>query len=93
LPIAADGTRLGGAPFEHQVQQVLGNVSQALIAAGTSVSKLVQVRVYLIDIKYWQTFNELYAKWAGASRPARAVVPVSRLHYDFLIEMEATALQ
>ncbi len=92
LPIAADGTRLTGAPFERQVQQVLDNVSQAVIGAGTSVSKLVQVRVYLTDIQYWPAFNELYAKWAGASRPARAVVPVSQLHYDLLIEMEATAL-
>jgi 2-iminobutanoate/2-iminopropanoate deaminase len=92
LPIAADGTRLTGAPLDRQIQQVLDNVSQALIGAGTSISKLVQVRVYLTDVKYWPAFDELYAKWAGASRPARAVVPVSQLHYDFLIEMEATAL-
>jgi enamine deaminase RidA (YjgF/YER057c/UK114 family) len=34
-----------------------------------------------------------YAEWAGASRPARAVVPVPCLHYGFQIEVEAIAVQ
>lgn len=92
LPIAADGTKLGDAPFERQAQQVLDNVAQALIGAGTSVSNLAQVRVYLTDIALWPVFNDLYITWAGAAKPARAVVPVPHLHYGFMIEMEATAV-
>jgi len=92
LPIAADGQKLTGAPFEAQAKQVLSNVTRALAAAGSSVSKLVQVRVYVTDIASWPAFNALYAEWAGTARPARCVVPVPELHYGFKIEVEAVAV-
>lgn len=92
LPIAADGTKLADASFEAQARQVLDNVAHALAAAGSSIDKLVQVRVYVTDIADWPEFNAIYAQWAGNARPARAVVPVPQLHYGFKIEVEAVAL-
>jgi 2-iminobutanoate/2-iminopropanoate deaminase len=89
LPIAPDGRKLNEAPFDEQARQVLDNVAAALTAAGSSVSRLVQVRVYVTDIQSWPAFNALYAAWAGDARPARAVVPVPELHYGFKIEVEA----
>lgn len=93
LPIAPDGNKLNDAPFERQAQQVLDNVAAALAGASSAVERLVQVRVYVTDVKLWPTFNAIYAKWIGASRPARAVVPVPELHYGFKIEVEAVALE
>ncbi len=92
LPIAADGRKLNGEPFEAQVRQVLYNVAAVLLAAGTSIDRLVQVRVYLSDVALWGEFNRLYAAWAGDAKPARAVVPVPALHHGFLVEVEAVAL-
>lgn len=92
LPIAPDGSKLNDAPFEKQVQQTLDNVAAALTDAGSSIERLVQVRVYVTDIATWPTFNAIYSKWLGPSRPARAVVPVPGLHYGFKIEVEAVAL-
>jgi reactive intermediate/imine deaminase len=92
LPIAPDGTKLNEAPFAAQARQVLDNVAQALAGAGSSVAKLVQVRVYVTDIASWPEFTAIYAQWAGAARPARAVVPVPQLHYGFKIEVEAVGL-
>ena len=93
LPIRPDGSKLNEAPFDEQARQVLDNVARALAAAGSAVERLVQVRVYVTDIGSWPAFNALYAEWAGAARPARAVVPVPLLHYGFKIEVEAVALQ
>jgi reactive intermediate/imine deaminase len=93
LPIARDGTKLVDAPFERQAQQVLDNVAAALTGAGSAVERLVQVRVYVTDIANWPAFNTIYAAWIGASRPARAVVPVPELHFGFKIEIEAVALE
>jgi 2-iminobutanoate/2-iminopropanoate deaminase len=93
LPIAPDGAKLNDAPFERQAQQVLDNVAAALAGAGSAVERLVQVRVYVTDIASWPAFNTIYAQWIGASRPARAVVPVPELHYGFKIEVEAVALE
>lgn len=93
LPIARDGSKLVDAPFESQAQQVLENVAAALAGAGSAIERLVQVRVYVTDIKSWPAFNAIYTKWIGASRPARAVVPVPELHFGFKIEVEAVALE
>jgi len=92
LPIAPDGKKLNEDSFAAQAKQVLDNVALALKGAGSSVDKLVQVRVYVTDIAQWPEFNTIYAAWAGAARPARAVVPVPQLHYGFKIEVEAVAL-
>ena len=92
LPIAPDGSKLNDAPFERQAQQVLDNIAAALTAAGSSVERLVQVRVYVDDIANWPTFDKLYSQWAGTSRPARAVIPTGPLHFGVKVEMEATAL-
>lgn len=92
LPITPAGDKLNQAPFEDQATQVLANVQAALVAAGSSVAQLVQVRVYVTDIAHWPTFNRIYQQWAGAAPPARAVVPVPLLHHGFLVEVEAVGV-
>lgn len=92
LPVTPDGVRLVAAPFEVQARQVLANVQAVLVAAGSSVSRLVQVRVYVASVDHWPAFNAIYAEWAGAARPARAVVPTGPLHHGLLVEVEAVAL-
>ncbi|WP_137918616.1 RidA family protein [Hydrogenophaga sp. 2FB] len=92
LPVAADGRVLHDAAFEVQARQVLDNVAAALTGAGSSVDRLLQVRVYITDIGLWPSFDAIYAQWAGDARPARAVVPVPVLHYGCSLEIEAVAL-
>ena len=92
LPIAPDGTKLVNAPFEAQAAQVLANVQAALEGAGSGVQHLVQVRVYIDSIGNWPAFNAVYAQWAGASRPARAVVPTGPLHFGLKVEVEAVGV-
>lgn len=92
LPIARDGTKLTDQSFEKQTLQTLANVSAALASAGRGIESLVQVRVYITNLDNWSTFNSIYSNWIGLARPARAVVPVSALHYGFQIEIEAVAI-
>jgi reactive intermediate/imine deaminase len=92
LPINAQGEKLADASFDAQAEQVLANVKGALESVGSSVAQLVQVRVYVVDVEHWASFNQIYARWAGDARPARAVVPVPQLHYGFKIEVEAVAV-
>lgn len=92
LPIDGRGQKLTDEAFEAQAEQVLANVASALAGAGSDIKKLLQVRVYIVDIGHWGSFNEIYARWAGDAKPARAVVPVSALHFGLKIEIEAVAL-
>lgn len=92
LPITAAGQKLTDASFEEQARQVLANVQAALEGCGSRIEDLLQVRVYVDGIENWPAFNTVYAAWAGAARPARAVVPVPGLHYGLKVEVEAVAL-
>jgi reactive intermediate/imine deaminase len=92
LPITKDGRKLADATFAEQASQVLANVEAVLLAAGSGIDRLVQVRVYVDDVANWPEFNAIYAKWAGQSKPSRAVVPVGTLHYGLKIEVEAVAV-
>ncbi|MEX3857698.1 RidA family protein [Paraburkholderia sp. BR10923] len=92
LPINAQGDKLADASFDAQAEQVLANVKAALESVGSSVAQLVQVRVYVVDVEHWASFNQIYARWAGEAKSARAVVPVPQLHYGFKIEVEAVGV-
>nr|WP_157865550.1 RidA family protein [[Enterobacter] lignolyticus] len=92
LPITFSGEKLTNAPFRQQARQALENLDACLAGAGTSRARLVQVRVYMTDIAQWPEFNDVYAKWIGEFRPARAVAGVSTLHYGLAVEVEAIAL-
>ncbi|SAL88087.1 2-aminomuconate deaminase [Caballeronia arvi] len=91
LPIDAHGTKLTDSDFDAQAAQVLGNLGAASSGAGSDVSKLLQVHVYIVDVAHWASFNATYARWAGDAKPARAVVLVPALHFGLKIEIEAVA--
>lgn len=92
LPVTAAGEKLTDRSFSEQARQVLSNLEAALTTAGSSIEKLVQVRVYVDDIAHWPAFDEIYAQWAGNAKPARAVVPTGPLHFGLKVEIEAVAL-
>ena len=91
LPITPDGTKLADQPFEAQASRVLANLEEILKAAGSDITRLIQVRVYISNIDNWPAFNKLYSEKLGSHKPARCVVPVPCLHYGFEIELEAIA--
>ena len=77
--------------IEEQTEQVFANIAAILRAAGSDLSRLLQVTVYVSDMELWGRFNVAYAKLMGDHRPARAVVPVNALHYGYHIEVQAIA--
>jgi 2-iminobutanoate/2-iminopropanoate deaminase len=77
--------------IEEQTEQALKNVAEIVKAAGSSLERILKVTIYVSDIDLWGAVNEVYAKFMGSHRPARAVIPTRDLHYGFLIEIEAIA--
>lgn len=69
----------------------LANVERVLKAAGLSRNDIVQCRVYVSDIDQWDTVNRVYAEFFGDHKPVRIVVPVGKLHFGCLVEIEAIA--
>lgn len=77
--------------IEEQTEQTLRNVSEILHAAGSDLSRVLKMTIYISDISLWSAVNAVYANIMGAHRPARAIVPTKELHHGFLIEIEAIA--
>ena len=74
-----------------QSKQALENLQQVLIAAGMTLSDVVQCRVYLASMKDFPAFNQVYGKYFFRNRPARSCVEVSGLPAGAAIEIEALA--
>ena len=81
--------RLGS--IEEQTEQALKNVAEILKAANSDVDRVLKTTLYISDIELWGRVNEVYSRFFGEHRPARAVVPTKELHYGFQIEIEAVA--
>ena len=77
--------------FEAQAEQVISNVFAILAAAGSAPERILKATVYVADLAHWPAFNAVYGRRLGAHRPARTVVPVSTLHYGYLLEMDVIA--
>jgi 2-iminobutanoate/2-iminopropanoate deaminase len=77
--------------IEEQTEQALRNVGAILKAAGSDMSRVLKMTVYVSDLGLWGRVNEVYARVLGGHRPARAVIPTKELHYGFLIEIDAVA--
>lgn len=77
--------------ISEQTKIVLDKLSKILVAAGSSIQKVLQVRIYITDIEFWNVVNQVYSDFFGDHRPARTIVPVQQLHYDCKIEIDAIA--
>jgi 2-iminobutanoate/2-iminopropanoate deaminase len=77
--------------IEEQTELALTNLAAILKAADSDLNQVVKTTVYVSDIELWGRVNEVYSKFFGEHRPARAVVPTRELHFGFQIEIEAIA--
>lgn len=77
--------------IEAQLIQAMKNVEHILLAAGSSLAKLVSIQLFITDVGLWPEVNRVYAQFMGSSKPARTIVPVGTLHYGALIEINAIA--
>ncbi len=77
--------------FTEQTQAVLQQCKAVLAAAQCTFDDVVQCTAYIVGVDNWPAFNEVYARFLGSHKPARAVVPVAELHHGFLVEVQMTA--
>ncbi len=82
---------LVSSDFVEQVNQVLKNLQAVIQAAGADLTKIVRVEVFLTDLTYFTTFNELYARWLGDHKPARQTIGVASLPKNALVEVSLIA--
>ena len=74
--------------IEKETKLTLENIKIIMEAAGSSLDKILQVRVYLTDIREYARFNEVYRKYFKDPQPARTCVEVKKLPFGLRIEID-----
>lgn len=78
--------------FEAQCRSVFENVRIILEASGSSWEDLVDVTVFLVDMKRdFQIYNRLYAEYFKDNLPCRTTVEINALPTPIAIELKCVA--
>ena len=89
---AADAMGTMQLDIRAQTRGVIENLSRILTAAGASLSDVVEVVAFLVDMGDFGGYNEVYAEFFGSDGPARTTVAVHQLpHPHMRIEIKAVA--
>jgi 2-iminobutanoate/2-iminopropanoate deaminase len=78
--------------IQQQTERVMENLKGIVMAAGSSMEKVVRTTVFLADMNEFAAMNEIYGKYFPAAPPARATVQVARLPRDVRVEIDVVAL-
>jgi 2-iminobutanoate/2-iminopropanoate deaminase len=74
-----------------QTRQALEKIKALVEKAGTSLGNVVKCTVFLSNLDYYGSMNEVYGEYFGENPSARACVEVSRLVKDLKVEIESIA--
>ncbi|MFT7859333.1 MAG: RidA family protein [Sulfurimonas sp.] len=75
-----------------QAVQVLRNLEAVLVAAGSSMDKVIKTTIFMANMDDFVTVNEIYEEAFGTHKPARSTVAVKTLPKNALVEIDAVAL-
>lgn len=90
IPDRPDGSiELGD--MRRQTEQLFDNLESQLSGAGSDISRLLHMTIYLTDMKDRAVFNEVYAERVPQPVPVRCAVGVTALAVEGM-KVEVTVL-
>jgi reactive intermediate/imine deaminase len=90
--IGADGSIVGPGDFDAQLAQTFANIQKVLAAAGSDLSKVVKVTIYLTDMASFPKIVEARRRWFTPPYPADTTVEVRALALpDLMVEIDVIA--
>ena len=90
LPVDPATSNIEGTTVSEQTHQSCKNVAALLLAAGTSIDKVVKTTCFLANIADFGEFNKVYEQYF-TSKPARSCVAVKDIPKGALVEIEVIA--
>lgn len=79
--------------IEAQCRSVFDNVRTIVESAGSSWDKLVDVTVFLTNMKDdFKTYNKIYAEYFADNQPCRTTVEINSLPTPIAIELKCIAV-
>lgn len=85
-PLDVSGT------IEAQTRDVLDQLDEIVVAAGSEKSKVLKVMIWLTDMRDFEAMNAVYDAWlASGDEPVRACVETTLADRDMKIEIQMEA--
>jgi len=88
IAICPESNTLIEGDIRVQTRQVLENLKGVIHAAGSDLSSVIKVTVYLTNKKDFKLMNEVYSEYFTSEPPARTTVFVQSLPKDVLVEID-----
>jgi reactive intermediate/imine deaminase len=89
IPLVPETMTVIEGDFATQVRRVFDNLSAVAEAAGGTLQDIVKLNIFLTDLSYFGTVNEIMAEYFQQPYPARAAIGVASLPKDVPVEMDA----
>ena len=89
IPLVPETMTVVEGDFATQVRRVFDNLTAVAEAAGGSLQDIVKLNIFLTDLGYFGTVNEIMADYFEQPYPARAAIGVASLPKDVPVEMDA----
>jgi len=89
IPLVPETMTVLEGDFSAQVRRVFDNLTAVAEAAGGSLQDIVKLNIFLTDLSYFGTVNEIMADYFQQPYPARAAIGVASLPKDVPVEMDA----
>lgn len=90
--LTPEGKLLEGT-LEEQIHQIMHNLQAILEAAGSSLDQVVKTTIYVTDMSFYKTVNEVYGGYFSDPYPARETVCVKELPLGAKVEMSMVAVK
>ena len=92
IPFIPETMTLVSTYIKEQTLQSLKNVLAIVEASGMKKENIIKCTVFMTNMSDFPLMNEVYGKFFGQHKPARAAVEVRRLPKDVAIEIDAIAV-
>ncbi len=91
LPLLNREPKEAPETIEEQTLLCLQKIEQLIATHGLSKQSVIKTTAFISDIKDWGAVNQVYADFFGDHKPARSIIPVKKLNFGCMIEIEAIA--
>ena len=90
--ISESGELVGVGDFDTQAEATFQSLERTLKAAGSDLSKVIKVTIFLTDMANFEKIVDLRGKWFTDPYPADTIIEVTSLALpELMIEIEAIA--
>ncbi len=80
--------------IRKQTKAVIENIATLLASANAGLEDVVDITTFLVDMKDFKGYNEVYSEYFDFTGPTRTTVAVHQLpHPNLLIEIKAMAFK